>query len=133
MIYQVKTPILGFEQTESVKFEKIDEMTAKITDTKNPDISFTLINPYALREYSFDVPTPVQVLLEMDQKSKINVYNILVLQKPVEKSLVNFLAPLLFNEDNGMMGQAVLSGKEYPDFGVSVEIESFMKTEDQAS
>lgn len=133
MIYQVKTPILGFEQTETVKFEKVDEMTAKITDTKNPDISFTLINPYALREYSFDVPTPVQVLLEMDQNSKINVYNILVLQKPVEKSLVNFLAPLLFNEDNGTMGQAVLSGKEYADFGVSVEIENYLTTEDQAS
>ena len=133
MIYQVKTPILGFEQTETVEFEKIDEMTAKITDTKNPDISFTLINPYALREYSFDVPTPVQVLLEMDQHSKINVYNILVLQKPVEKSLVNFLAPLLFNEDNGTMGQAVLSGKDYPNFGVSVEIENFVNKEDQAS
>jgi len=133
MIYQVKTPILGFEQTETVEFEKIDEMTAKITDTKNPDISFTLINPYALREYSFDVPTPVQVLLEMNQESKINVFNILVLQTPVEKSLVNFLAPLLFNEDNGTMGQAVLSGKEYPDFGVSVEIENYLTTEDQAS
>ena len=127
MIYQVKTPILGFEQTETVKFEKIDDMTATITDTKNPAISFTLINPYALREYSFDVPSPVQVLLEMDQKSKINVYNIMVLQKPIEKSLINFLAPLLFNEDNGTMGQAVLSSKEYPDFGVSVEIESFVK------
>lgn len=133
MIYQVKTPILGFEQTEAVEFQKIDEMTAKITDIKNPDISFTLINPYALREYSFDVPTPVQVLLEMNQESKINVFNILVLQTPVEKSLVNFLAPLLFNEDNGTMGQAVLSGKEYPDFGVSVEIENYLTTEDQAS
>jgi flagellar assembly factor FliW len=126
MIYQVKTPILGFEQTETVKFEQIDTMTAKITDTKNPDISFTLVNPYALREYSFDVPSPVQVLLEMTETSKINVFNILVLQKPVEKSLVNLLAPLLFNEDNGTMGQAVLSGRDYPDFGVSVEIEKYL-------
>jgi flagellar assembly factor FliW len=122
----VKTPILGFEQTETVKFEQIDTMTAKITDTKNPDISFTLVNPYALREYSFDVPSPVQVLLEMTETSKINVFNILVLQKPVEKSLVNLLAPLLFNEDNGTMGQAVLSGRDYPDFGVSVEIEKYL-------
>lgn len=132
MIYQVKTPILGFEQTENVEFKKVDEMTATITDVKNPNISFTLVNPYALREYSFDVPSPVQVLLEMDQNSKINVYNILVLQKPVENSMVNFLAPLLFNEDNGTMGQAVLSGKEYPGFGVSVEIGSFFK-KDKAS
>jgi len=127
MIFQVKTPILGFEQTETVELKKIDEMTATITDTKNPNISFTLINPYALREYSFDVPSPVQVLLEMSQSTKVSVYNIMVMQRPVEKSMVNFLAPLLFNEDNGTMGQAVLSAKEYPDFGVSVAIESFMQ------
>lgn len=127
MIFEVKNPILGFEQTERVELKKIDEMTATITDVNNPDISFTLINPYALREYSFDVPTPVQVLLEMNQTTKVSVYNIMVLQKPVEKSMVNFLAPLLFNEDNGTMGQAVLSSKEYPDFGVSVAIDSFMQ------
>ena len=69
----------------------------------------------------------MQVLLEMNQNTKVSVYNIMVLQKPVEKSMVNFLAPLLFNEDNGTMGQAVLSSKEYPDFGVSVAIDSFMQ------
>jgi flagellar assembly factor FliW len=126
MKYQVKVPILGFEQTEEVELVKIDDLTATMTDVKNPAISFTLINPYALREYSFDVPTPLQVLLEMNKESKINVYNLIVLQNPSEKSLVNFLAPLVFNEDNATMGQAVLSQKDHPDLCVSEEVSKYI-------
>lgn len=127
MVFEVKTPILGFEQTEKVELKIIDETTALVTDVKNKNISFTLINPYALREYSFDVPSPVQVLLDISQNSKINIFNILVVQKPVENSIVNFLAPLVFNMDNGTMGQAVLSSKDYPDFGVSKQIKEYLK------
>jgi len=133
MEYEVKLPILGFEETTRVKFEKIDDFSAKITDLDNPNISFMLINPYALMEYSFDVPTPMQVLLEINENSKINVYNILILQKPVKKSVVNFLAPVVFNEDNKTMGQAVLPIREYPEFSNVREIGEFIKEEKLAS
>ena len=133
MEYEVKLPILGFEETTRVKFEKIDEFSAKITDLDNPNISFMLINPYALMKYSFDVPTPMQVLLEIEEKSKINVYNILILQKPLKKSVVNFLAPVVFNEDNQTMGQAVLPIKEYPEFSNVREIGDFIEEEKLAS
>ena len=127
MVFQIKTPILGFETTERVALTKHDDLTATITDVDNPDISFSLVNPYALREYSFDVPGSLRVLLEMDEQSKVYVYNIMVMQKPVEKSVVNFLAPLIFNEANGTMGQAVLSPREYPDFGLCNTVEEFMQ------
>ena len=92
-----------------------------------------LINPYALMKYSFDVPTPMQVLLEIEEKSKINVYNTLILQKPLKKSVVNFLAPVVFNEDNQTMGQAVLPIKEYPEFSNVREIGDFIEEEKLAS
>jgi len=126
MEYEVKLPILGFEETTRVKFEKIDDLSAKVYDVDNPNISFLLINPYALMEYSFDVPTPIQVLLDINQASKVNVYNILVLQKPFEKSVVNFLAPVIFNEDNKTMGQTVLSIKDYPEYANVKEIGEFV-------
>ena len=127
MVFQIKTPILGFENIERVVLTQHDDMTATLTDEKNPDISFSLVNPYVLREYSFDVPDVLRILLEIDEKSPVYVYNIMVRQNPVEKSLVNFLAPLIFNEANGTMGQAVLSPREYPDFELCKTVEDFMQ------
>jgi flagellar assembly factor FliW len=128
MIYNVKASILGFEQTERVELSKVDEHFIQIRDVDNANIAFTLVNPYALREYSFDVPTPIQVLQEIHKESKINVYNIIVIQKDIEKSVVNFLAPLIFNEDNATVGQVVLSSKAYPEYDVAQEMGNFLAT-----
>jgi flagellar assembly factor FliW len=126
MIYQVKAPILGFEQTERIEVTPVDDNFIQIRDVDNSNIAFTLVNPYSLREYSFDVPTPIQVLQEIHKESKINVYNIIVIQKDMEKSIVNFLAPLIFNEDNATVGQIVLSSKAYPDYDVAQEMGEFL-------
>ena len=91
----------------------------------NENISFTIVNPYALREYSFDLPTDVKVLLEIDKKSNVSVYNILVIQKPLEKSTINFLAPIIINNDNNKLAQVILEPKKHPDFGMAESIEFF--------
>jgi len=127
MSYTVKSHLLGFEQTERVELETIDEGIIQMTDVDNPGISFTLINPYRLREYSFDVPVSIQVLLEISARSNINVYNIMVVQKPYEKSVINFLAPIVINEDTKTLAQVVLNQKEYPEFGVAEEVSAYLE------
>jgi flagellar assembly factor FliW len=127
MTYQVKTEILGFEDIRSVEFSEIDELFASIKSNENETISFSLVNPYLLREYSFDLPSAAKILLEIDENSNILVYNIMVVQNPLEESKVNFLAPLIFNKDKGLMGQVVLRASENPDFGLAESIGSFNK------
>jgi len=109
MIYEVKKPILGFENVLKVSLEEIDGLfsTLKAVDSQIP--SFTLINPYQLREYSFDIPKDVQVLLDINENSNILVYNIVVLHNPMTESVINFKAPLIFNKDNGKMAQFILN------------------------
>jgi flagellar assembly factor FliW len=51
----------------------------------------------------------------------------MVVQNPLEESKVNFLAPLIFNKDKGLMGQVVLRASENPDFGLAESIGSFNK------
>jgi flagellar assembly factor FliW len=111
MIYEVKKPILGFENVLKVEFDEIDGLfsTLKAVDSEVP--SFTLVNPYQLREYSFDIPKDVQVLLDINENSNILVYNIVVLHNPITESVVNFKAPLIFNKDNGKMAQFILDNE----------------------
>jgi flagellar assembly factor FliW len=127
MSYKVKGQILGFENTVSVDINEVDGLFSTMIDCDNKNISFTMVNPYELREYSFDVPSDIKVLLGIKEDSHVNVYNIVVIQKPLEKSAINFLAPIIVNEDTKTVGQAVLNSKTHPDLGMAETIESFRK------
>jgi len=129
MLYEVKGEILGFANTKQVDISEIDELFSTMTDKDNKGISFTLVNPYMLREYSFDIPTETKNLLHINRDSKISVYNILLIQKPLEKSVINFLAPIIINHDNNTLAQIVLDPKQNPDYGMAESIESFKKEE----
>ena len=124
MQYQVKSTILGFESVECVELNEIDELFS-ILRSCDGSVSFTLVNPYALREYSFDLPTAVRVLLDINEDSKVVVYNIAVIQDPLDESCINFLAPLIFNQDNATMAQAVLDVKNHPGLGLAEPIKKF--------
>ncbi|ETD24804.1 flagellar assembly protein FliW [Helicobacter macacae] len=134
MRYAIKAPILGFEYISSVEIVKIDEYFSKIIaqsdDTSREvahNIEMMLVNPYTLREYSFIIPKYIESLLEIDSTSRLEVYCIVVLQRNVEDSMVNFLAPLVFNTANKTAGQIALSMIEYPDFGFKESLKSFMR------
>ncbi|MDY0121636.1 MAG: flagellar assembly protein FliW [Sulfurimonas sp.] len=125
MKFTVKKSILGFENIQEVEIVEIDEMFATMRDANNKDISFTIVNPYTLREYSFDVSKSVETLLDINEKSNISVYNIVVIKKPLEDSCVNFLAPIIVNNDTKELAQDVLNSKDHPDFGMAETIKSF--------
>lgn len=127
MEYAVKSPILGFEDMNTIKLEKVDEMFVTIRDSENENISLTLVNPYLLREYSFDIPLSIKILLEINENSKLSVYNVVVIQDPLDMSCVNFLAPLIFNEDNNTVAQLILEDGVNPDYKMAETIRSFAK------
>jgi flagellar assembly factor FliW len=129
MSYEISGEILGFADTKSVELEEIDDFFSKITDTQNENISFILINPYLLREYSFDLSEDIKNDMEISDKTKLSVHNILVVQHPLEKSTVNFLAPVIINHDNKKLTQIILDPKQYPDFGMAERIEEFINKE----
>lgn len=123
--YTVSGPILGFEEMVNVEIIEVDELFFTLKDMDNTNISFTMVNPYALREYSFDVPMDVKVFLEINENSNLKVYNMVVIQNPIEDSIINFLAPILVNEDNKKIAQFTLNPKRHPDFGMAEAIKSF--------
>lgn len=125
-VYEVKTPILGFEDIQQVSLTQIDDIFAQIHTVPEGTTSFTLVNPYALRSYHFDIPQVTQVLLDINSETNLLLYNIVIVQNPIHDSTVNFVAPLLFNTDNKTMSQIILDNSKHPDYGIAEPISRFM-------
>jgi flagellar assembly factor FliW len=125
MKFDISIPLLGFETVTQVELEKIDDIFMKMYSTADKHISFTLINPYALRDYDFDVPKNIQDTLEINKESNILILNIVLIQTPIEESVVNFIGPLIFNTDNKKAAQIIISDSQK--YGIAEKISDFLK------
>ena len=72
MVFQVKSPILGFEHIKRYELKELDQFFVKL-QSKDDDTSFTAINPYALRNYEFEIPTYYQELMDIKQRDRKSV------------------------------------------------------------
>jgi flagellar assembly factor FliW len=122
MKFKVVLPILGFEDEKEFELEEIDKTFYKL---KGKNVSFTLIDPFYLREdYDFEISDEESKALNLDDNKKVMVLNILTIEKPFINSTVNFAAPLIFNVDDKLMGQVIL--KDYP-YGLAEPLNKFLK------
>ncbi|BCD46394.1 flagellar assembly protein FliW [Helicobacter suis] len=125
MHFSVKSPILGFEHVHTMDLEKIDEIFMRLRNTDAPTPTFTLVNPFALRAYEFEIPLALQLLLNLDKAKNILIANIMVIKTPLKESTINFLAPLVFNFDHQLMAQVILDSTKYPRYQISEKISNF--------
>ena len=125
MLFDLKAPLLGFESITQMELQKIDDifMRLKTPDAEEP--SFTLVNPFVLRDYAFEVPAPLQKAMGIEDGSNLLIFNIIVVQTPIENSVVNFAAPLVFNVDTKSMAQVIIS--DNPDYGIAEPISNYLK------
>ena len=133
MVFDVKSPILGFEDVSKMKLEKIDDIFMRLSNTEAIAPVFVLITPFVLREYDFEVPTAIKLLLDLDTSKNILVANIMVMQNPIQNSTINFLDPVVFNFDNHTMAQVVLDSFKYPQYGLAEPISKWYKEDTESS
>ncbi|MBU1659355.1 flagellar assembly protein FliW [bacterium] len=125
MIFDISVPLLGFEDIKQVELQKIDDIFMKMQALSDRHVSFTLINPFVLREYDFEVPQNFQELLSVDKDSNLLILNIVLIQTPIEESVVNFIGPLVFNTDTKKAAQIILT--ESSKYGVAEKISTFLQ------
>lgn len=127
MQFELKLPLFGFESIKKMKLTKIDDIFMQLDDvSQDSKSSFTLINPFILKPYEIEIPDSIQTLLDIKEDTNILIFNIVVIQDPIEKSAVNFLAPIIFNTDNNTMAQTILDGKSAQEHGMAERISDFM-------
>ncbi|MCL5780243.1 MAG: flagellar assembly protein FliW [Clostridia bacterium] len=73
-------------------------------------ICFLLLNPFEITQsYEFDLPVPVQEMLEIKATSDIAVFNIVNAQKDLANATVNLQAPVVINVNKSKGMQVVLN------------------------
>jgi len=125
MKFDIQVPLLGFEDVKQVTLEKIDDIFMKMQSVTDEHISFTMIDPFILRKYDFEIPDNIQELLEVNKESNILILNILLIQTPIEESIVNFVAPVVFNTDNNKAAQIIL--QDPIKYGIAEKISDYLK------
>ncbi len=123
MQLEAASPLPGFEEIRTFDLEKIDEFFYKLS---HDDISFTLIEPGKLRQYAFDLPPFYAKKLQAEGDSGLLVLSIVILQNPIENSVINFLAPVVVNETRKLLVQVPLDEQKYPDFGIAEPIKRYL-------
>jgi len=126
MKFEVKSEILGFEDIKEVEFSEVDELFSTLRSLTGEKISFTLVNPHKLREYDFDISISTETVLDIKDNKDLSVYNIVVLQSPLDESKINFQAPLIFNKANMTVAQEVLGIQKYPNYGFDESLKTFI-------
>ena len=72
-----------------------------------------------------EVPQNVSDLLNITKESNLLILNIVLIQTPIEDSIVNFIGPLIFNTDTNKAAQIIIS--DSPEYSVAEKISSFLK------
>ncbi len=123
MKIKIVAPIFGFDDIGEVMFEEIDDFFSKI---ENGDVAFTLINPAKLREYSFEIPSFYKELLKLESIEDVVVYNIVIISSEIEKSKINFAAPIIINKKEKILVQIALDETKYKEFGIAESISEYL-------
>ena len=125
MVFDVDTPLLGFENFKQFELEKIDDIFMRLKAIDKEEPSFTLINPFILRDYEFDIPTSIQNSMQIDDSSNLLILNMVVVSTKMENSTINFAAPMIFNTDNKKMVQIILNDSNK--YSIAEPISNYLK------
>jgi flagellar assembly factor FliW len=116
-IFKFEIPIIGFNELKRfvvLDFKK-DNIFKWLQSVDDPALAFPIVSVFSLDfDYSIDLPDNVVDVLQIKSIDSILVMNIASIpQENPRSTTINLLAPLVFNLDNYLAGQVILSGSGY--------------------
>ena len=116
-IFDFALPIIGFNELK--KFVILDLNKDKffkwLQSVEDPSLAFPIVSVFSMDvEYSFDIPDDVVEKLKITNVESLLVMNIASIpQDNPQGTTLNLLAPIIFNIDEQLAGQVILSGSGY--------------------
>ena len=92
-----------------------ESMFKWLQSVENPDLAFPIVSVFSMNaDYSVDIPDNVVEKLKITTAESVLVMNIASIpQDNPQGTTLNLLAPLIFNLDEQLAGQVILSGSGY--------------------
>ena len=116
-IFDFKLPIIGFN--DLTKFVLLDlnkdNFFKWLQSVEDPGLAFPVVSVFSLNvDYSIDLPDNVIDALKITNVESLLIMNIASIpQEDPQGTTINLLAPIIFNLDELLAGQVILSGSGY--------------------
>lgn len=110
-MYSISLPILGFEEITKANINKIDEYFSTLQLLDKHEINIVNISFLEGSTFDFNIDDDTLKKLHINIRSDFDIYFAIVLQEPLEESIVNLTAPILINHKNRLLGQYVIKDK----------------------
>lgn len=116
-IFEFVLPIIGFNELSKFIILDLnkDNFFKWLQSVEDPGLAFPIVSIFSMDvDYSIDLPDNVVDLLKIKQVESLLVMNIASIpQDNPQGTTINLLAPLVFNLDEKIAGQIILSGSGY--------------------
>ena len=91
-----------------------DQIYLILQSIQTPEIAFVITNPFFFyKDYEFKLEDGVVEQLEIKEPGDVQVFNILTIYDPFEKTTINLQAPIVINTKNNRAKQVILNYDHY--------------------
>lgn len=116
-IFEFCLPIIGFNELSKfviLDFNK-DSFFKWLQSVEDPSLAFPVVSVFSMNiDYTVDLPDNVVDILKIKDAESLLVMNIASIpQDSPQETTLNLLAPIVFNIDEHLAGQVILSGSGY--------------------
>lgn len=116
-VFKFALPIIGFNDLRKFVILDInkDSFFKWLQSVEDPALAFPIVSVFSMNiDYSIDLPDNVVEILKIGSVESILVMNIASIpQDEPQGTTINLLAPIIFNLDEQLAGQVILSGSGY--------------------
>ena len=116
-IFKFSLPIIGFNELKEFVLLDLnkDSFFKWLQSIEDPALAFPVVSVFSMNvDYSIDLPDNVVETLKIKDVESLLVMNIASIpQDNPQGTTINLLAPLIFNVDELLAGQVILSGSGY--------------------
>lgn len=116
-IFKFELPIIGFNELKSFVILDLNKegLFRWLQSVEDPSLAFPIVSVFSMNvDYSIDLPDNVVEMLKIQNVESLLVMNIASIpQNDPQGTTINLLAPIVFNLDEMLAGQVILSGSGY--------------------
>lgn len=116
-IFKFVLPIIGFNELRDFVILDLnkDSFFKWLQSVEDPALAFPVVSVFSMNvDYSIDLPDNVVEALKIKNVESLLVMNIASIpQDDPQGTTINLLAPIIFNLEEHLAGQVILSGSGY--------------------